>query len=552
MNYAIGQYAIGQWGIDLSTPDYFAELLKRPSFEIIYLIEFDPYDSSISSTVLGSPPVSVNAIGAWDFSYTGGVRSIYFSDKGYMTGESDSPIHTNYLPVTTNPLQIDASVFNGVFSGRAGSFGAIRLLNGDGDLDDLLEMYWSGRNVRVFAGSADFTRDKFVKVFDGLCDSIEHSEDEIIINIQNNEKILESEFTQTLYDGSGGLDGGSDLESKPKPLLYGEVLRISPVLVDAVNLVYQIHDGAIEDVTAVYDRGVALTDGGDVVDITAASVSAGQFKTQLSGGYIKLGSTPDGQITVDAKGDNLDGYVSTSGQIVTRLLRTKLGLYNLTDSNIDQGAFNEVDIAVPASIGVYIFEKTTVRNVIDSILTPIQCYWTYDGQGMITAGVGKEPSESMYILDENNIMDGEIKAVAVYTPSWRVNIGYARSWTNQSEIATGASDAYRDFAQQEYRKVVIEDRNVRTKSNISIEQNFNTLIVNEADAIVQATRIAELYNQKRTLYKVLAKDVFFRIQIGNTVTVILNRFGLDAGKDFLIVGVSYDAETNLTELELWG
>lgn len=553
MNYPIAQYAIGQWGIDLSTPDYFQELLKRPSFDIIYLVEFEPYDDTTAFTASGNPPVAVNAIGAWGFSYMGGVRSVYFSDKGYMTNGSDTPAHTNYKPLTTNPLQIDVSVFNGVFSGRSGSFGAIRLLNGDGDLDDLTNMYWSGRNVKVYAGSKDFTRAQFVKVFDGLCDSIEHNEDEIIINIQNNEKTLESEFIQNIYDGSGGLDGGSDLDGKLKPLLYGQALRITPVLVDAANLIYQIHDGSVQEITAVYDRGVALSFHGDVADITAnPAPPAGKYHTQLSGGYIRLHSSPDGQITVDAKGDNLGGYVSKSGQIVTRLLRTKLGLFNLTDADIDQGAFNQVDIAVPANVGVYISEKTTVRNVIDSLLTPIQCYWTYDGQGLITAGVGKEPIEPMYVLDDNNIIDGEFKAVSVYTPSWRVNIGYARGWTNQSEIATGASEAYRDFAQQEYRKVIIEDRNIRTISATSIEQNFNTLIVNETDAIIQAQRISELYSKKRTLYRALVKDVFFRIKIGDTVTVILNRFGLDAGKDLLIVGISYDAETNLTELELWG
>lgn len=552
MTYPIGQYAIGQWGIDLLTPDYFKELLKRPSFDLVYLVELYPYDTSVINSVSGHAPVGVNPLGAWGFEFTGGVRTFYLSDRGYMTGASDSPAHTNYIPATTNPLQIDASVFNGSFSGKAGSFGAIRILNGDGDFDEMAGLYWAGRNVKVYAGAPDFTREQFVKAFDGLCDSIEHSEDDIIINIQNNEKTLESEFAQNTYGGTGGLDGGSDLDGKPKPLLYGEALRITPVLVDAANLIYQIHDGAIEEVTAVYDRGVALTSSGDVADITVGSVSAGHYKTQLSGGFIRLGSTPDGQITVDAKGDNTGGYVDTAGQIVTRLLRTKLGLFNLTDAAIDQGAFNQLDIDVPASVGVYIEDKTTVREVIDSLLTPVQCYWTYDMEGLITAGVGKEPSESVYTLNADNIIDGEFKAVAVYTPSWRVNLGYARRWTNQNEVATGASEEYRDFAQQEYRKVIIEDRNIRTISATSVEQNFNSLIVNEADAIEQAQRIAELYNFKRTLYKALVKDIFFRVRIGDTVTVQLNRFGLDNGQNFLIVGMSYDAETNLTELELWG
>jgi hypothetical protein len=50
--------------------------------------------------------------------YTGNgtEKTFYFSDRGYITGASDSPAHTNYLPRTNNPLQIDVSVFNGVFT----------------------------------------------------------------------------------------------------------------------------------------------------------------------------------------------------------------------------------------------------------------------------------------------------------------------------------------------------------------------------------------------------------------------------------------------------
>lgn len=553
MTYTIGQYAIGQWGIDLSTPDYFQELLKRPDFELIYLIEMYPYNSSIVNSVMGSGPVGVNPVGAWDFEYSGGIQSIYFSDRGYITDESDTPAHTNYLPRTNNPFQFDVSVFNGEFTGKTGSFGAIRILNGDGDFDDLTDLYWSGRSVKVFAGSADFTREQFVKVFDGVCASIEHSEDELIINIQNSEKTLESEFVQNKYGGYGGIDGGSDLAEKPKPLLYGECLHITPVLVDATNLIYQVHDGSMEAVTAVYDRGVALTSSGDVADITTATVSAGHFKTQLSGGYIKLGSTPDGQITVDAKGDNTGGYVSTSGKIATRLLRTKLGLFNLIDSDIDQGAFNLIDLTVPAAIGIYITEKTSVLNVFNSIFTPIQCYWTYDEQGLITAGIGKEPeTDSVFELNENNIIDGTFQVTNVYPPSWRVNIGYARNWTSQSEIATGASDTYRDFVQEDFRRIIIEDRNIRTLSSNAIERTYDTLLANESDATALASRITELYNSQRKIYKMSVKDLVFRVYVGDTVSIKLNRFNLDAGKNFLVIGLGVDAETNITELEVWG
>lgn len=547
MTYPIAQYSIGQWEIDLSTPDYFQELLKRPDFELVYLVELYPYNKDAVQFVAGMPPIGVNPITEWGFNYNGAIQTVYLSDRGYIDEN-----HVNYKPRTDNAFQFDISVFNGEFTGRGLSFGAIRVLNGDGDYDFVTDYFWAGRNVKVFAGAPDFTRDQFVKVFDGLCANIEYSEDEIIINIQNNEKILENEFVQSLYDGTGGLNGGDDLFNKEKPLLYGEALRITPVLVDPANLVYQVHDGSIQAVDAVYDRGVALTSGGDVSDITAATPTAGQYITQLSGGYIKLGSSPDGQITADAKGDNAGGYVSKCGAIITRLLRTKLGLFNLVDANIDQGAFNALDSVVTGDIGVYITEKTSVSDVVNRILIPLQCYWTYKRDGIITVGVGQEPSNSVFELNANNIIDDEIEVINFYTPSWRINLGYARRWTNQNEIAAGASDAYRDFNQEEYRVITKEDRNIRTLSASADEKTFQSLLVNQADAIEQANRIESLYNKQRKLYRLSVKELLFRVFIGDTITITLNRFGLNDGRDFLITGISEDAETNITELEVWG
>ena len=39
-------------------------------------------------------------------------------------------------------------------------------------------------------------------------------------------------------------------------------------LVDAANLIYQVHDGPVNAVPAVHDKGAAFTAAGDVADIT--------------------------------------------------------------------------------------------------------------------------------------------------------------------------------------------------------------------------------------------------------------------------------------------
>ena len=86
------------------------------------------------------------------------------------------------------------------------------------------------------------------------------------------------------------------------------------------------------------------------VHIMTASVTAVQFKTQSSGGYIKLGSTPAGQITVDVYGEN------NAGSNNAAMLDFK--------SNILTG-----------DAGIYIESDVTGSEVIDYFLDNVAAYW---------------------------------------------------------------------------------------------------------------------------------------------------------------------------------
>src|SRR5690606_9652010 len=105
-----------------------------------------------------------------------------------------------------------------------------------------------------------------------------------------------------------------------------------------------------------------------VPDITVATVGAGQFKTQLSGGYIKLGSTPSGRITADIQGENAGGYVQTAPDIIRRIVKTRLGAYSLSDADLDNGAFNALDANMPWPCGIYIRDVETASTIIDDLL----------------------------------------------------------------------------------------------------------------------------------------------------------------------------------------
>lgn len=553
----ISELAIGEtpFNLDQSVGSSFRELLKNNEAQFINLIEISPYDTDKKNSVLGSPPISTTSISSFNWSFTGGVVNRYYSDVAYVTEPSESPANTIYAPLASNAYQFDVSILNGDdFRNSGSSFGAVRILNGDGENDDLADLSLEGRRIQILAGTPDFTRDQFEAVFDGFIGSPEFDEDEIILNLRTKEIFLESDFVQNVYDGTGGLEGGTDLEGSVKPLVYGEVKNIKPVLLDGANLVYQAHDGAIQSIDNVYDRGVALVNEGDVADITAASVSAGHYKTQLSGGYIKLGSSPDGLITVDAKGDSNGGYVDKIGAIMKRLVETKLGSKNFGTNDIDEGALNDFDTAT-GTAGIYLDNDTDITRIFDELVFSLQAYWTFTRDGRLTAGVIDEPSaNSAFTIDDNLILDDTLEIINIVPPDFKTTIGYAKSNTVQSEeeLAAGATADQRFFAIREFRNVFYTNNNSIVLSGKKKDRKFNTLLVNKSDAESALTRISGLFSKTRKVYKFQVIGLLFRVFVGDVITLKTDSFGLSNGQNFIITAISEDAETQVTELEVWG
>ena len=132
-------------------------------------------------------------------------------------------------------------------------------------------------------------------------------------------KRLEVNKPPNFYLGTGGTEGGDDLKGKPKPLCFGQVFNVPAVPVDTANLIYQVHDGIINSVTAAYDRGVALNKVGGVP-------AAGEYSDDLANGTFTLGGSPTGTVTADVQGSADPSYVSVTSDIVKRVVKSYGGL----------------------------------------------------------------------------------------------------------------------------------------------------------------------------------------------------------------------------------
>lgn len=536
---------------DHSVADPYAGLFADPYIQLLFLVELHPYDPEILGTLIGNPPFGATAYGEYDIEIRGAFSAVYLSDLGYTTDPDSSLSNTHFKALVDNPLQYDVSIISGEEFGNGGaSFGSMVIHNGDGALDDKVNLYWAGRRAVVKAGTREVPYDAFQTVFDGSVADIESTDQQITLTIQDNRGKIDQYLDVGTYAGTGGLEGGADIARKPKPLCLGAIFNVEPILVDPVNLIYQVNDGAVISIDKVRDSGVELTWDADVADITAATPSAGEFATQISGGYIKLGSTPAGRITADVLASN----DNTAAELVQQVVQTRLGANSLTTGEIDGGAFGLLAAGLPGAMGLYISERATATEVLDRLLLPCAAYWTFTRAGQLTCGLIDGPGAETISYDLNDIEFDGLEQLAAITPTWRITVGYAPLGVVQGEdeLAGAATDADRAFLGQGFRTVSSENDYVRVINPQARERTFLTQLRDKADAEALLVRLRSVYEAQRRTFRVPLVKSLFRAAIGDTVKVTYPRHQLHAGQNFRVVGVSEDAESRSTSLVLWG
>lgn len=554
---AYGEYAFCELPeeLDASTPNPFRLLLAQRGIQLQYLVEIYPYDESIAEDIDGFGAFGSVPFGDVGFEAFGGIDPLYLSDRGFTSSPTDSLPDTHFPALVDNALQYDTTIISGTdFGLGSSSYGTITIQNGDGLYDARISQLWEGRRVVVKAGSEDFSYDDYAVVFDGLVADIEADDSKIYITVTDKSLKADQTLAMSYYRGTGGLEGGDDILGKPKPMCFGEVFNIEPVLIDSADQIYQIHSGSIQGVIAVRDAGVELTFEEDVADILTAVVPAGHYTTQLSGGFIKLGSTPQGRITCDVQGANDNGYSDTAAGIIEEILTMRLSFRGFDSSEIDGGSLNELESAVSGKMGVWVPDLVTASEVIASLLLPVGAYSYFTRDGLFKVGILSAPSAGTATYDDLSIDNEGVKVEAVITPAWKISVGYAPLGITQGsdELLEGTDDEARAFLTQPYRVVSFEDSYIRSQYEQAGERLFIARLTEKADAEALLSRLAEVYCTPRKLYRATIWDALFRTFLTDDTTLRYPRHRLDNGKDLKTVSLGEDTETGATNLTLWG
>ena len=339
----------------------------------------------------------------------------YYSDHGLTSLPEEAPPNTLFPGRIDKPLTFSRSMFSGTrLGGRAlPDFGEIVLNNKDHGLDFLLDNEVDGRECEVFIGGETDIWTTYFQIFKGFMLAIEAGEDSVSLRVQSPASLLDRVVHQAIYGDSAE----DDIIGKPIPECHGEVKNITPVLIDSTGFVYQVHNGQIEAIVAVYVAGVLKTLSSD-------------YTVDLNAGTFTLLASPDGAVTADVRGSKKGGVYNTKvGDIIKRIA----GYRGIT--SFDDASFSALNTAFPATVGVYIKDPTNTLQVLDFLINSAGGFYGFNRVGQMTVGRIGEPGPARTLLSENKIRN-------------TTSEGVERCNDIRNTLMTGAvaaSDTYPDF-----------------------------------------------------------------------------------------------------------
>lgn len=495
----------------------------------------------------------------------GTLNTFYASDSVFITSPSDTPAGIAFIPSMMDPGSLGLHVFSDGRTGGGTSLetGEMILANADGQYDSWLNYSFDGRPITIYQGNdgAAFPSG-FTKLFTGTIDGVEFDWEKVIVRLRDKQYIFSLPLLTTKYAGSNSLPNGlegtpNDIKDKVKPRVYGKVFNITPSFVNTSKLTYQVSDGAVNTISAVYDKGLALTVGADFANSTllqAAIPAAGAFITCIAEGYFRLGSSPAGTITADVTQGAAAGN-RTVAQIVK-----SIGLSaGLSAGEISSADVTAMDTANSNVVGVYVNDETVFQDVIDQLLNSIGAYCGFDSTGVLRMGILTTPSGTPVVTLQEFDAKGQIDRIKPKDngiPVYRVKLNHTKIYTVQSTDLAGAiTDATKAYLQEEYRSTKSEDTSIKTQWLLAKEYEQNTLLTSASDAFTEAARQLALYKVRRDIYEITVDSSIFtanNLKFTDLIQVQVPRFGMTGGKLFRLIGIRYELMKNNIVLQVWG
>src|SRR3990167_926856 len=485
-----------------------------------------------------------------------GVETRYFSNRGYISTAADTPASTLYEDWLLSVPQVSIAITEQFIGQSLPAWGDLEIANENGDRDSWLNDGWDGRSITLLLGDPTWAKSDFRSILTGTIADI-YAKDQSTLSLRIRDKTWQLNVpvqTNLIAEVSGG---SSPSKGLPIPLCYGACFNVEPVLIDESIPKYQVHDGQISGIAAVYDNGVEI-----------------DFTADLTEGTFTLLAAPYGRITADVNGarsgvkgwgefiygvDPWGGtYFFTCADLIEHLVTTRT---TLTSADLDSDSFDDLNTDAPQALGLYIRDRQNLIEVLDSLIKSVGGWYGFSRDGLLQLGLLKEPSTEASVLDlvADDLLEGDLRSTRHYVPRAVQRIGYRKNWTVMSDGITGVGGVAGAVTEErradlgaEYRAAKAEDSSVLTQHLLATEPELEgTLLVEEDDALAEAQRRLTLHGVLRQVFQVTAFTTPYTLNLGDIVQLTHPRYGFSGGAKAQVVKIVYRPTSNQMMLELW-
>lgn len=405
------------------------------------------------------------------------------------------------------------------------SFGDVEIYNQDGRYDSWLNDIWVNKAITILVGDVRWARADFVTIFSGTIEDID-SRSAQTLNIKVRDKLqrLNTPMTETVL-------GGSTInKNELVPLCFGECFNVTPLLSDPATLEFKVHSSAIESIIEVRDNGVPVA--------ATKTVAQGKFT---------LAAQPFGQVTASVQGDKPSSWNTTVSKIVQRIVTAYGGDNKLTSGDLDTVQLAAFDTANPQPVGVYMQDRDNTLSVCNSIATSVGAQLVMSRLGELQLLKIELPAPGTpFEIGTDDIIQNSLSISRKLPVKAAFKVNYNRNFTLQPGLLTGIPEAHKKMYATEYLSQTASDAGVKTAYKLDSEPvAIDSMLLTESDADDEADRLLDLYKTPRFIITFTGTARLVELVLGQAVTLIYPRFGLDAGKSGQVIGLSIDW-SNLT------
>jgi hypothetical protein len=442
--------------------------------------------------------------------------------------------------------------------------GQLQLLNGDGVLDGYRGHAWG--QVRVYRWTEGTPFAAATSLFAGqaatpVYDRSARKSAPVSVGFYDPRVEMDQPVQVNLYAGAGSYEGSAELKGRPKPLAYGDLsdAHIPAPRIDVAKGAYQLHDGAINGLVGVFDRGdnAGLASDGDKVGAVfdAFNPAAAHYTTDKGRGLFKANTTPVGTVTFGLTGDATPTYVNTAGPILARLL----GRLGVPGARIGASV---AALASTAPIGVFDQSGGQGRELIGWVARSAPAAVLPGRDGVWGAALIAPPAAvADYTIDYFDIID-LTEDPSVPLPAGIIRVGWGRIFTtfrgeDVAPAIKGTAAALR--LETEYRYAQVEDAAAKARgAGAWRTMQIDTALRTEADALALGDRLKTLFGLRpdgaprvQWTVQIPLTDASLALQLGATVRLVYPPRGID-DRFILLAEEPARPSRDFTTWTLWG